>query len=198
MARARKKPSLPAPFDDGADRRFSVAACNLASAKDNQGRVVAGPRATGRILVPGARVAERSILLSVAGDVNNRQQRRHIHPLDAMEAKRLLNAWQAAAGRKLLDAWEATMTGPGCDLSQERVDSTSNPEARTTALIIKQARFADMRGGMPKESRAVVEHVVLNGKYLRCGLARNGDEMAVMLEQLRIALDVLADYLGLR
>lgn len=198
MARARKKPSLPAPFDDGANRQFSVAACNLTSATDDQGRAVAGPRAEGRILVPGARVVERSILLSIAGDANNRQQRRQVHPLDAMEAKRLLNAWQAAAGRKLLDAWEATMTGPGCDLSQERVDSTFNPEARTTALIIKQARFADMRANMPKESRTVVEHVVLNGKYLRCGLARNGHEAAVMLEQLRMALDMLADYLGLR
>ncbi|MCF6271614.1 MAG: hypothetical protein L3J37_00270 [Rhodobacteraceae bacterium] len=198
MASARKKPSLPAPFDAGASRRFSVAACSLTSATDEQGRVVAGPRAKGRAVVNGARAAERSALFPLAGDANNRQQRRQIHPLDAMEAKCLLSSWQAQAGRKLLDAWEATMTGPGCDLSQERVDSTSNPEARTTALIIKQARFADMRANMPKESRAVVEHVVLNGKYLRCGLARDGHEMAVMLEQLRMALDMLADYLGLR
>jgi len=198
MARARKKPSVPANFDGGAARRFKVAAASLTSTTDAQGRASAGPGATGTCVVNGARAAQKSALFPVAGDANNRQQRRQIHPLDAMEKSNVLSSWQVTAGKKLLDAWEATMTGPGCDLSQERIDSTPNPDARTTALIVKQARFAELRSNMPRESRAIVEHVVLNGKYLRCGLARDGHDASTMLEQLRIALDVLADYLGLR
>lgn len=198
MAKARKKPSMPMPFDGGSARRFAVPAAHLTSVSNSEGQVVRGPGAPGMVSVKGARAAQPSKLLPVAGDANGRKQRRIIHPLDAMEKSGALNPWQAGAGYKLLDAWEATTCGPGRDLADPRVDSTPDPDARTTALIVKQARFADYRKHMPNESRRVVEHVVLNGRYLRCGLARDGHDMAVMLEQLRIALDMLADYLGLR
>jgi len=197
MARARKTPSLPPPFDAGARRRFAVPSAHLTSATAADGAILRGPRAKGMATAPGARAALDTKLVPIRGDANKRRQRRQIHPLDRMEAGGMLTPWQADAGRKLLDAWEATMTTPSGDYADPRVDTTPNPEARTTALLVKQERFAKMRKAMPRESQAIVEHVVMNGKYLRDGLARCGRETGVMLEQLRMALDVLADHLGL-
>lgn len=197
MAKARKKPSLPPNFDGGTGRCFTVAAANLSSATDAQGRVIAGPRASGELTVRGARGYEQTKLVPIKGDANGRKRRIKTHPIDAMESSGALTSWQAGAARKLLDAWEATMTGAGSDMSDIRVDTTPNPDARTTAMIVKQSRFADLRGCMPRESRRLVEHVVLNGNYLRHGICRNGDEMQDALDRLRIALDCLADYLGL-
>lgn len=197
MSKARKKPSMPLPFDGGSGRSFAIPAAHLTSAANRCGQIVAGPGATGSVQVNGARAREKSHLVPVAGDANGRKQRRIIHPLDAMEKSGALSPWQAGAGRKLLDAWEATTCGPGRDLSDPRVDTTPNPDARTTALIVKQARFTDYRKHMPAESRRVVEHVVMDGRYLRDGLARNTRETLIMLEQLRVAMDCLADYLGI-
>lgn len=197
MARARKQPSLPAPFDGGSPRRFTVPRAHLTTACDARGNAIFGPRAAGTATVAGARAAIKSVMEPLVGDANKRKRRREIHPLDAMEKKHMLTPWQADAGRKLLDAWENTMTTPSGDYADPRVDTTPNPEARTTALLVKQERFAKMRKAMPRESQAVVEHVVMTGKYLRDGMAKNARQTALYLDQLRLALDVLADHLGL-
>ena len=198
MARARKQPSLPASFDAGSPRRFMVPRAHLTSACDARGDAISGPRARGDATVAGARAAIKTVLEPLAGDANKRRRRREIHPLDVMEKKHMLTPWQADAGRKLLDAWEATMTTPSGDYADPRVDTTPNPEARTTALLVRQERFAKMRKAMPRESQGLVEHVVMQGRYLRDGFAKNARDTRIYLDQLRLALDVLADHLGLR
>lgn len=77
------------------------------------------------------------------------------------------------------------------------VDFTPDPSA---AAVLKAQRAFDFSGlsrHVPHGMREVVMHVCAHDRAIRDGLARNGREADMYSAMLKVALDVLANELGL-
>ncbi|WP_118135179.1 hypothetical protein [Oceanicella sp. SM1341] len=185
-----------ADWDAGASVTRSVA---VARGEVCRVKVVRDARTGAHRIVPrdteqrevGARARLRMITEPVPEDANGRRRRRVLHPVEDMYARGILDKQQRAAGLALADAWEACQRTPAADLSQPRVDSTPNPEARTVILLDAQHRYARLARQIPKDARSVVEHVCCDGRYLRDGCASGGKGLMVSTERLQMALSVL-------
>lgn len=199
-AKKPAKPSLPSfgRTDHGAPVAHLVAENSLSRSGGAFEQAMTQRHKGARLAqVAGARASDASALRPVDGDANGRCQRVTLHPVEQMALRGMLTSWQAKAGMRLVLAFETTQRSPVAGVVAERVDGSPKPDARTTLQIEAMDRYVRLRRALPDESRDVVDHVCCKGLTLRQGLARNGREMAVRLEQLRIALDCLASHLGL-
>lgn len=145
-----------------------------------------------QIPVPGARASSQTENKDVEGDVNGRQLRRIVHPLEAMERKGLISRAEYTAGMRLSDAWEKTNLSPSKDLSEVRVDTSRSVGGAEGGLAATQL-LGNITRLLPNEARAVCHHVCCTQRFLRDGFSRNNREMAVHVEALRMGLAVVAD-----
>ncbi len=215
MPRARRKPaalsmtdavivgvSRNQDYDLGAPTHFrlrpecrtgGVALCRDLAASEAKVRRAA--RVAANRPVPGARATRMLKREAVDGDVNGRQRVREMHPLQVMYKAGAVSLPECAAGMKLFEAWEETGRSPSVDLSQDRVDTSSNP-AGTEDRIAMLQRFSRIWRLLPVEGRDVCFHVCCEGRFLRDGFSRNSREMVAAVEVLRMALGVLADAMA--
>ncbi|WP_118138477.1 hypothetical protein [Oceanicella sp. SM1341] len=140
----------------------------------------------------GARARLRMVTEPVPEDANGRRRRRVLHPVEDMFVRGILDKQQRAAGLALADAWEGCQRTPSVDLSQPRVDSSPRPDDRMMILLEAQDRYARLARQIPKEARAVVEHVCCEGRYLWDGCVTGGRSMSISVERLQMALSVIS------
>ncbi len=212
MPRARRKPAALSmtgavivgtsrnhDYDLGAPTHFGlrpesrtggVALCRELAA--SEAKVRRNARAVADRPVPGARAPRVLKREAVDGDANGRQRVRELHPLQVMHKAGVVSVAECAAGMKLFEAWEETGRSPSMDMSQDRVDTSSNP-AGTENRIATLQRFSRIWRLLPVEARDVCFHVCCEGRFLRDGFSRDGHDAARHSEVLRMALGILAD-----
>jgi len=127
----------------------------------------------------------------VPDDANGRKRRRRRSPWLYEPLSNSLDAAQANAADALSEAWEATQTSPPA-IQEVRVDTCLNPSAIIAQQIARASAFSSLYCAVPAELRPVVEHVVLEGRAIRDGYARDGHKAARALTQLRAGLDKVA------
>lgn len=129
-------------------------------------------------------------------------RRRRIHPLEAMhagvsyaEGARLTDR-EYIAGVEIRDRYEATLTRPPA-INENPVQSSPNYDAIIIAAAERLRRYERAINAIPIALRPVVYHVCCEGRTLRDGFARNGRDSAAALADLRYALQLTANRLGL-
>ncbi len=150
-----------------------------------------------RVIEVGARAGVPAVVEPVPEDANGRRRTRRLHALEVLWLREAVNKRQFVAGQRIIDAWEATMRTPSRDLSEDRVDVSSRPDAPTAVMVERQDRFVRLMRVVPRDSQAAVRHVCCDGRMIRDGLAKNRDSMANVLERLSVGLEVLANHLML-
>lgn len=208
MPRARKKPQALSS-DTGTAAAFNLALSNRTGgaggvmaregSKGNAEPVRAlGGKTRAQIEqklgpVPGARSGSLYVEEAVEGDANGRKRRRQIHPLDKMLEKGLVTKNQYRGGMALASAWEATFQSPSRSLADPMVDTSSQPDKAIQIQMQQREKYTWLSRELPRESTKLCHHVCCEARFLRDGFSRNGREVMLHLEQLRIALDCLAD-----
>lgn len=157
-------------------------------------RLVRAPGKRAELREVGARARLRMVYEDVPEDGNGRRRRRQLHPIEDMFVRGVLTQAQRVAGLAVADAWEACQRTASRDLAEPRVDSSPKPDDRTVIQLEAQQRWARIARQIPRDGRAVVEHVCCEGRYLKDGVANGGKQMVGALDSLRAALDVLSEW----
>jgi len=141
---------------------------------------------------------EGAVILNVTEDSGAvfRRKRRD-HPLEVLAANIKISARQCAAGLKLHEAYCKTQMGPDSAFTREFVDTSPDPAAVALAQTERIARFTALFRHVPAAMKGVVWHVALNGKQLRAGFSRDSKEAASHCAQLQVALDLVANHIGI-
>ena len=125
------------------------------------------------------------------------RRKRKDHPLEVMVVAGKISARQCAAGLKLHEAYCRTEMGPDSAFTRDFVDTSPNPSAVALAQTESITRFIAIFRHVPPAMKPVVWHVAINGKPLRAGFSRSGKEASGHCAQLQVALDLVANHLGI-
>ena len=126
------------------------------------------------------------------------KRRRHV--LEVMAAKCELSDRQCEAGLRLQALHCMTQLSAPSAFVRDFVDANPQPGAATAAKADRVSRFNDKARHVPKDCQRVIEHVVIQGRRLRCRrgpLSRDSYQAAAHRALLHKALDILADQFGL-
>ena len=132
-----------------------------------------------------------------SGAVFRQKSRRHA--LEIMAAKSELSDRQCEAGLRLHAVHCMTELSPPSAFARGFVDVTPIPGAATAMKADRVTRYNDKARCIPKDCQRVVQHVVIEGRRLRCRrgpLSRDSYQAAEHRAQLRQALDILAEKFG--
>ena len=124
------------------------------------------------------------------------RRKRRDHALEIMAASGKLSERQCAAGLRLHTLWCRTEMTGDAPFTKAYVDTSPNPSAVVAAQIERVAAFIAVARHIPAALRGPVEHVALKGKLLRDGYSRDGKDASMHQVQLQVALDILANFLG--
>lgn len=105
----------------------------------------------------------------------------------------LLTKRQAAAAEAVLYAWERNQRTPPA-IKKVNVDTSSRPDAHIAILIDRVSAYTWVIGKVPQEARGLVEFVCRDDNFIT---ALPGYRRSIDMQRLRVALDDLADNLGL-
>ena len=125
------------------------------------------------------------------------RRKRRDHPLEVLAANNKISSRQCAAGLRLHEAYCITEMGPDAAFTRDYVDTSPNPAAVALAQTERITRFVAIFRHVPAAMKGVVWHVAINGKQLRAGFSRDGKEASSHCAQLQVALDLVANHLGI-
>ena len=142
---------------------------------------------------------EGSVILHVREDSGAVfRRKRWDHPLEVLVANNKISARQCAAGLKLHEAYCITEMGPDSAFLRDYVDTSPNPSAVALMQTERITKFVAIFRHVPAAMKDVVWHVAINGKQLRAGgFSRNSREASGHCAQLQVALDLVANHLGI-
>ncbi len=124
------------------------------------------------------------------------RRKRRDHALEIMAKSGKLSERQCAAGLKLHALYCATEMGPDAAFTRVYVDTSPNPAAVALAQTEKITRFIALFRHVPQALKGPVWHVAIKGHQLRAGYSRDGKDASMHQAQLQVALDILANFLG--
>ncbi len=132
----------------------------------------------------------------VPEDKNGMKRKVRLDPIDRAPLLAALSRRQRSAAQEITEAWEATGKGPPA-IKEIFVDSTPNPTASIATHIDRMSRFHRVWGCVPSgDASRVVAHVCCDRRAIRDGLARNSTETGMWVAQLQVALDLVANEMG--
>lgn len=98
-----------------------------------------------------------------------------------------------SAGETLRNAWEATQRGRGADLSGERVDSTSKPDATIAIHIDRVSKLVGFSRMVSTDDRELIETVAYHERPVSHLSKYRGLNHAKGVEHMQAAFERLAD-----
>lgn len=136
----------------------------------------------------------RQVEYQPKGEARNVRMRRRAKAVEILHSK--LTARQALAGEELGDQYAISAGSPSAG-STERVEGNSGDgdgfDRRMAAGVwLSKAMLACGPNAWP-----VVQHVCCYDRCLRDGMAKNGQDAAMLLPKLRKGLDAVADLMRL-
>ena len=140
-----------------------------------------------------------TIVERVAGDANGRQRRRRLMPWeDPRGLGGKLSERQARAAAKLHEVHAVTQRSP----QPSMIFVDRSPDYGLSAVEAMRQRFerAAVWRHVPSAMAALVFHVCAEARPLRCAqdpYSRDGKEAAMHTAQLQVALDIVANAVGL-
>ena len=132
-----------------------------------------------------------------SGAVFRQKSRRHA--LENMAAKSEISDRQCAAGLRLHALHCMTQLSTPSAFTRDFIDANPQPGAATAMKADRVTRYNDKARCIPKDCQRVVQHVVIQGRRLRCRrgpLSRDSGQAAEHRALLHKALDILADQFG--
>ena len=123
------------------------------------------------------------------------KRRRHI--LEIMYEGGKLTFRQCRAGMALHGRYCKTQLSAESAFSRVFVDASPRPGDAAVKQAERVADLAKLSRHIPKGMREVVWHVAVLGQPLRRGFSRDGKEASMHSAMLKVALDLLANALGM-
>ena len=125
------------------------------------------------------------------------RRKRRDHALEIMASTGKISDRQCAAGLRLHELWCRTEMTGDAPFTKCYVDNSPNPSAVVAAQIERVAAFTALSKHIPAALRGPVEHVAIRGRLLRSGYSRDSKAASMHCAQLQVALDILANHLGI-
>ena len=97
------------------------------------------------------------------------------------------------AGERLRNAWDETQRSKGVDLADERVDSTSKPDAAIAIMIDRVSRLSRLSRMIAPEDRQIIEAVAYEERPVSHLPKYRAHNHAKGIEHMKAAFERLAD-----
>jgi len=107
----------------------------------------------------------------------------------------ILDARQYKAAKMLREAYEATQKSPPA-IKEIQVDASPKPDQNVSTLIDRISRFSAIMRHVPRDCKDVVDAVVLENQSIGWLKQYRGDNLSVGVRRLQLALDAVADKIG--
>lgn len=120
---------------------------------------------------------------------NNAKRRKKRNWIAVMHDKGSLTDKQFLAAERMQQAYEKLGRSPAC-IKEINVDSSSKPDQNVAIMIDRISGFREVMRAVPRASRPVVVHVVLDNRAIA---AYGGRSNARHMEWLRTGLDAVYD-----
>lgn len=124
---------------------------------------------------------------------NGVRRARRLSVCETYRRQGLLSKRQASAAEAVLFAWERNQRTPPA-IKKVNVDTSSKPDAHIAILIDRVSAYVWVIGKVPSDVRGLVEFVCRDDNFIT---ALPGYRRSIDMQRLRVALDDLADEIGL-
>jgi hypothetical protein len=120
---------------------------------------------------------------------NGATRRKKRNWIETMRAQGKITADQLQAALDIQKAYDTLQKSPPC-IKEINVDSSAKPDADMEIKIDRISKFREVMRCVPRASRVVVNHVVLDNKAIN---AMGGRAQARQMDRLRVGLDAVSN-----